>query len=221
MDNELSSSSISLEWLSNNLPYKVYLNYKSKNSLQRMETDQLIINILLFVFLPLWGIAGFVDWCCHRATHIEENSGIFESILHSMMGIQIGIPMLLCLMFELDVGILLICFIVWVLHELVAHYDVRYASPQRHISIWEMHAHTYLGSLPLYMLSMIIAINWDVFKQLISFDFTGAFAFNRLSTPIGGEDFLTYYIIFMVITCVFPYTEELIRCVVARIAKAR
>ena len=135
------------------------------------------------------------------------------------MGIQIGIPILLCLLFEVDTGILLICILIWILHELVAHFDVRYASPKRHISIWEMHAHTYLGSLPLYMLSMIVVLNWDVFLQLITLNFSGAFEFARLSQPWGGERFLKFYLIFMAILCVFPYTEELIRCAITRFNK--
>ncbi|WP_205597695.1 hypothetical protein [Paraferrimonas sp. SM1919] len=80
-----------------------------------MQTNQLLINVLLYLFLPLWGIAGFIDWCCHRATKIEHNSGLKESLMHSLMGLQIAIPMALCLVFTVNALILLICIITFVL----------------------------------------------------------------------------------------------------------
>jgi len=184
-----------------------------------METNQLLINLLLFIFLPLWGIAGFVDWCCHKATNIESTSGFFESALHSIMGIQVAIPILLCLLFEVNVGILLICFLVWLLHELIAHLDVHYASPKRHISIWEMHAHSYLSTLPFYMLSIIVIINWPVFLKLISLDWTNAFTFQTVDYPWGGSNYLLIYLSFMSLICVFPYIEELFRCFVHKTKK--
>ncbi|HSC14407.1 MAG TPA: diguanylate cyclase, partial [Gammaproteobacteria bacterium] len=42
-------------------------------------TDQLLVNLILYGLLPLWGITGFIDWCCHRATRIEHTSGLRES----------------------------------------------------------------------------------------------------------------------------------------------
>jgi uncharacterized membrane protein YedE/YeeE len=73
------------------------------------DTRHLLINLILYGLLPLWGVSGFIDWCCHRATHVERTSGIKESILHSLMGVQLGIPILLCLLFEINVLVLLVC----------------------------------------------------------------------------------------------------------------
>lgn len=181
-----------------------------------METNTLLVNLLLFVFLPLWGLAGFVDWCCHRATKIESTSGLLESVLHSIMGLQIAIPILLCLLFKVNVAILLICLAVWALHELVAHYDVYYAAPKRRISIWEMHAHSYLATLPLYMLSIIFVLNWPVVLKLITFNWSGEFHFEFVSQAHGGEGYLPFYLGFMTLVCVFPYMEELLRCFMKR-----
>ena len=178
-----------------------------------MDTSALLINALLYFFLPLWGIAGFVDWCCHRATKIESTSGIKETIMHSIMGIQMGLPIVLCLIFDVNALILIICIITWILHEIVAHMDVHYASPRREISIWEMHAHTYLGSLPLYMLTSIILINWEHFIKLITLDLAGEMTFNLLENPHGTSSYLPAYLIFMSVVCIFPYMEENIRCI--------
>src|SRR5688572_20667372 len=77
-----------------------------------MEQSKLI-NLILYGLLPLWGIAGFIDWCCHRATKVESTSGLKESLVHSVMGIQLGIPILLCLLFEINVLVLFICVLMW------------------------------------------------------------------------------------------------------------
>lgn len=181
-----------------------------------MDTGQLLINALLFVFLPLWGIAGFVDWCCHRATNIETTSGLKESLMHSVMGIQVGIPILFCLVFRVNVLILLICLAAWLLHEIVAHMDVHYAAPRRRISIWEMHAHSYLATLPFYMLACIFIINWPVVIDLVTFNWQGQLVFRRMEYAHGGETYLPLYLMFMAMICGFPYLEENLRCLRAQ-----
>lgn len=177
-----------------------------------MDTDLVLINFLLYVLLPLWGIAGFVDWCCHRATHIESTSGIKESLMHSMMGIQIAIPILCCLLFEVNVLILLICLAALICHELIAHWDVHFAAPRREISIWEVHAHNYLATLPLYMFFLIVVINWPVLVKLLSFQWQDEISLVPLVDARYGDNYLLIYLLFMSIICVFPYFEENLRC---------
>ena len=179
-----------------------------------IDTTQLLINFLLFVLLPIWGIAGFADWLCHRATKIESTSGLKETAMHSLMGVQIGIPILLCLLFKINVLILLICLLAWVLHEIIAHMDVHYASPRRNISIWEMHAHNYLATLPMYMTITIFIINWPIFLKLVSLDWQGQLTFESIDSPHGGSSYLPIYLSFMTLFCVFPYMEENIRCLI-------
>ena len=172
----------------------------------------LLVNLILYGLLPLWGIAGFIDWCCHRATKVESTSGLKESLIHSLMGIQLGIPILLCLMFEINVLILLICVAMWLAHEVVAHWDVYYATPRRHISIWEVHVHNYMATVPLYLLMLIAIINWDVTVKLVTLDWSGQMTLRRLANPPGGSGYLPAYLAFMGVLCVFPYFEENIRC---------
>ena len=41
--------------------------------------------------LPIWTVAGAVDWWCHRSTKIEENSG--HARAHPQHhGVQVGLP---------------------------------------------------------------------------------------------------------------------------------
>jgi len=177
-----------------------------------VDTDHLLIRLILYGLLPLWGLTGFIDWCCHRATHVERTSGLKESLIHSLMGVQLGIPIVLCLLFRINVLVLLICIAMWVLHEIAAHCDVHYATPLRRISIWEVHVHNYMATVPLYLLMLILVLNWEVARQLVTLQWRGQLTLTRLQAPPGGSGYLPAYLIFMTVLCVFPYLEENIRC---------
>jgi hypothetical protein len=185
------------------------------------DPKHLLINLILYGLLPLWGIAGFVDWCCHRATKVETTSGLKESLIHSLMGIQLGIPIVLCLLFEVNVLVLLLCVLMWLLHEVAAHWDVHYATPRRHISIWEVHVHNYMATVPLYLLMLVIILNWEVAVKTFTLDWSGQFYLRPRSERPGGPAYLPGYLMFMTVLCVFPYLEENIRCLRHALAKAR
>jgi hypothetical protein len=176
------------------------------------DQKHLLINLILYGLLPLWGIAGFIDWCCHRATKVESTSGLKESLIHSLMGVQLGVPILFCLLFEINVLVLLICVAMWLSHEVVAHWDVYYATPRRRISIWEVHVHNYMATVPLYLLMLIVILNWDVATKAMTGDWVGQFTLHRVSLPYGGASYLPGYLVFMAMLCVLPYLEENIRC---------
>jgi hypothetical protein len=175
-------------------------------------TDDLLVKLILYGLLPLWGIAGLFDWVCHRATRIERTSGLKESLMHSLMGVQLGIPIILCLIFRINVLILILCTLAWMSHEAVAHWDVYYATPHRRISIWEVHVHNYMATIPLYLLMLILVINWDTAVKLFTWNVSGELALRRLSAPQGGSRYLPEYLLFMTAVCVLPYIEENVRC---------
>ena len=185
------------------------------------NTTDLLVRLILYGLLPLWGIAGALDWACHRNTGIERTSGLRESLVHSLMGLQLGIPIVLCLLFRVNGIILLLCLLAWVAHEFVAHWDVHYATPLRKISIWEVHVHNYMATIPLYLMMLILIINWDVVRKILAGDFTGEFTLHRLAAPIGGPHYLYHYLGFMIIVCVLPYLEENVRCLRAALRDPR
>ncbi|MFN8015421.1 MAG: diguanylate cyclase [Acidimicrobiia bacterium] len=176
------------------------------------RTEILILNMILFVILPLWGFSGLGDWICHKRTHIESTSGLKESLIHALMGAQIGIPIILGIFFELSVLTYLIMFLFLVLHEFVAHWDVRYSSPKRKITIWEMHAHNYLATIPLYLFLLVSVLGWEVVKKTVLLQWSGSLNFKFRDTPIGGAHYYIVYGVFISIVCVFPYIAELLRC---------
>lgn len=178
------------------------------------STDEALVMIILYFLLPLWGIAGYVDWYCHKSSKIEETSGLQESLMHSLMGVQVGIPIFLCLFFQVNALILLMCAVGLILHEVVAHQDVKTAAPQRHISILEVHAHNYLATIPLFTLLIVLAINWELVGMLLRLDFAAEhqFALIPTSNPPGGRNYVAYYGLFLLTTCIIPYCEEIVRC---------
>ena len=98
-------------------------------------TGVLVFNVLLYIALPMWVVFGFLDYLCHRAIRIEKTTGIREALLHAAMGTQVGIAIFTGLFLEINVLSLLIMVVVLVLHEVVAHYDVKLACKLRDMSI--------------------------------------------------------------------------------------
>jgi hypothetical protein len=47
-----------------------------------MQTTDILRLMLMYFVLPLWLAAGFADYLCDCAAHIESNSGWKESLLH-------------------------------------------------------------------------------------------------------------------------------------------
>ena len=112
--------------------------------------------------------------------------------------------------------LLLICLLAFVLHEVVAHYDVFYAAPRRHISIWEVHVHNYMATIPLYVLMLLAVLNWETVLQLVALDWSGQMHLVRLPAPYGEPGYLRGYLLFMGVLCVIPYVEENLRCLRSR-----
>ena len=185
------------------------------------DERHLLLNLILYGLLPLWGIAGLADWFCHRASKIEHTSGLKESLIHSAMGIQLGIPIVLCLVFRINVAIMLICLVMWLLHEVVAHWDVHYSAPLRKITIWEVHVHNYMATVPLYLLMLIVVLNWDVALRTVTLQWDGLLEWQWMSKPHGSSTYLRGYLAFMAVLCVVPYADEHLRCLRVRLAQQR
>jgi hypothetical protein len=50
---------------------------------------------LMYFVLPLWLVAGFADYLCHRAANIEGTSGVKETLLHLLQFAEMAVPTLL------------------------------------------------------------------------------------------------------------------------------
>src|SRR5689334_11974527 len=106
-----------------------------------MRTDEVLQAILMYAVLPLWLGAGFADYLCHRASHIERTSGWKESLLHLAQFAEMAVPVLAALFLEINSAVILIMIASLILHQATAVCDVRYAATMRTISTTEQHIH--------------------------------------------------------------------------------
>ncbi|RDS79524.1 diguanylate cyclase [Dyella monticola] len=176
-----------------------------------MNHDPTVL-VLMYVVLPLWLAAGFLDWLCHRATHIEATSGAKESLIHFLMFAEVGIPLLAALFLQVNAGIISLMIIAFFIHDLTALWDVSYAVSARWVSPIEQHIHSFLEMVPLITVLLVISRHWGQFLALFGFgEEVPSFnvTWKREPLPVA-------YIIILALIFVFglvPYAEELWRCI--------
>ena len=174
-----------------------------------MRTDEVLVAILMYAVLPLWLAAGFADYICHRASHIERTSGWKESVLHLVQFGEMAVPVLAALFLEINSGVILIMMAFLILHQVTAIWDVQYASATREVSPTEQHVHSVLEMLPFTGLLLVIALHWPAFAALFGYG-PPDFSFTLKQQPIP----IAYVVSMLALTAFFevlPYAEELAR----------
>ncbi|SOD42685.1 diguanylate cyclase [Nitrosovibrio sp. Nv4] len=125
--------------------------------------------ILMYFILPLWLLAGFADWLCHRASHIETTAGAKESIFHLVMLAEMGLPLLAAIFLQINACIIAFMIVAFFLHEATALWDVSYAVRRRNVSPVEQHVHSFQEMIPLMAILFVISRHWDQFQALFGF----------------------------------------------------
>jgi hypothetical protein len=174
-----------------------------------MGPHEVLRAMLMYFVLPLWLAAGFADYLCHRAAHIEKSSGWRESALHIAQFVEMAVPVLAALFLEITSAVILVMMVFLILHEATAIWDVDYASTRREVSPTEQHVHSVLEMLPLTGLLLVIAVHWPAFTALFGYG-TPDFSFTLKQSQLP----LTYIVTMLALTAlleVLPYVEELIR----------
>jgi hypothetical protein len=168
--------------------------------------------LLMFVVLPVWIVAGFADYWCHRAAHIEDNAGTRESVLHLLQFGAIGLPTALALVLEINAGFFLLAALAIIFHHAVAFIDVRYANHSRSVAPIEQMVHSFLEIMPITAFLLLSILHWP---QLLSLLGQGAepadFGVHMKSHPlplwyVGGA------IGAAALLNAVPYVEEFVRC---------
>lgn len=169
--------------------------------------------VLMYVVTPLWLAAGFVDWLCHRATHIEVTSGTRESLIHLLMFAEVGIPLLAALFLQVNAGIISLMILAFFIHALTALWDVSYAVTARWVSPVEQYVHSFLEMVPLMVLLLVISRHWGQFLALFGFGEeqpSYRLAWKQEPLPAG---YVAAMLGLIVLLGLVPYAEELWRCV--------
>jgi hypothetical protein len=174
-----------------------------------MQTADTLRAIMMYFVLPVWLAAGFADYLCHRASHIERTSGWKESVLHLLQFAELALPILAALFLEITAGVILLMIVCLVLHQATAMWDVHYANTRREVKPIEQHVHSVLEMMPLTGLLMVVALNWEAFAGLFGLA-PASFALRLKPEPLP----VLYVAAVMGLTLLFevlPYLEELVR----------
>jgi hypothetical protein len=170
-----------------------------------------MVLILMYFVLPVWLIAGFADWLCHRATHIESTTGAKESLIHLLMFAEVGIPLLAAMFLEVNALVIAAMIVAFFVHEATAMWDVRYATTARTVSPIEQHVHSFLEMIPLMGLVIVVALHWSQFLALFGagsetarFDLT----WKHQQLPVA---YIAVVMIVIVLFELLPYLEEFFR----------
>jgi hypothetical protein len=167
--------------------------------------------LLLGGVMPLWLGAGLADWYIHRRTRIQDTAGARESVFHSLMFAETGVPVLLGLFCEVNASVLLSAYGAAGVHGLTAYWDQVYAQPRRRVDPVAQHVHSLLEVMPVTAAFMLTALHWDQARALAGRgqpDFGVRFRRrDPLSVPARVR-LLAAVTVFGIL----PYAEELRRC---------
>jgi hypothetical protein len=116
--------------------------------------------LLLGVVYPLWVLAGFADWICHVRTDIAHTSGRKENRLHWVMFAEVGLGIAAAALLEINAALLLLLFVLFVLHEGTAYWDLAYSTLIRDVGPFEQMVHSFQELLPLLSIALLSTLSW-------------------------------------------------------------
>lgn len=181
------------------------------------NAETALLRYLLYGVLPAWFIPGLLDWYQHRRTDIEHTAGVKESLIHLLMMAEVGLPITLVLMCEVNPLVLSIIVGAIATHEATALWDVSTAEHSgREVTPWEQHVHSFLESMPIMAASALGCLRWRQVQELLAG--AGAPAAWRLrlkSNPLP-RGYRIRVALGVVGAIALPYGNELARCITAR-----
>jgi hypothetical protein len=131
------------------------------------QTDKAAHRFMMSAVIPVWVVAGFLDYILHRRTKIELTSGPRESLLHLVM-LSEGAPVVLApLLLEVNAGVLAIVYAAFLAHQATAMWDVDTTVTQRVIPSDEQHVHAFLEGVPFTVAVLYTVLHWGQFLSLV------------------------------------------------------
>lgn len=167
--------------------------------------------ILMYFVLPLWLVAGFADYLCHRAASIETTSGWKESLLHLLQFGEMAIPTLAAIFLEINALVILTMMVCLVVHQATAMWDVSYAYRTREVTPTEQHVHSFLEMLPLMGLLIVVTLHWQQFLAVFGLGGESADFGLRLKDPPLPWLYVAVILSAILLFDVLPYLEEFLR----------
>jgi hypothetical protein len=164
-------------------------------------------SLLVYGVLPLWVIAGFLDYLCHRASDIEHATGIRESLIHWLMVLEVAVPLVLAVFFRINALLLALMIASLVAHEITGYLDLKIAMATRKVTIFEHQVHSVLEILPFTAVLLMMSLHWPQTQSLFGFGReTADFSLGPKQIPRWGE-IIPPAAVFILLVLV-PYAEE-------------
>lgn len=169
---------------------------------------------LLYGLLPSWFVPGLADWAMHRRTRIEDTAGTKESLIHSLMMAEVGIPIAATLRYEVNPALLAVQLGGAAVHEATALWDVRTAvRSEREVRPVEQHIHSFLESLPFAALASLMCLHADQVKSLLRGGRGDPDAWRLVPRrPQLSRGYIAGITAAIGACVLLPYGEELLRC---------
>jgi hypothetical protein len=170
--------------------------------------------ILMYGLIPLWIAAGLADWACHRSTRIAHTSGLPENLLHWLLLAQGGLVLLAIALCHVNAAVLLVAFAGFLAHEVTTYLELRYTVEKRQVRPVEQMVHSFMELLPLAILALVAAMEWDQVLALFG-DGAPDFTLRPKETP-WPRPYLESVGLAVLLFNILPMAEETLRCLRAR-----
>jgi hypothetical protein len=182
-----------------------------------VDVETATLRYLMYVLLPAWFVPGLLDWWMHRRSDIEHTSGTRESVVHLAMISEVGAPLLMALLLEINPPMLALMGGAAVA---TAAWDVRLANRStREVRPAEQNIHSLLESMPFMALAAAACLHPRQVRALLLPGEGGRSWRLRLKRPPLPRPYLAAVLGAFAVFGTLPYVEELIRC--RRAARAR
>ncbi|MEU4211834.1 diguanylate cyclase [Streptomyces sp. NPDC026206] len=179
------------------------------------DVEDATTRYLMYGVLPGWFLPGIADWAMHRRTRIEETSGLKESVIHSLMMAEVGVPLALTLLCEVNPLLMSVQLGATAAHEATALWDVRTAvRSDREVTPVEQHIHSFLETLPFAALASLMCLHPDQVRSLLRGGRGDPCAWRLVPRrPPLPRTYLAGIGVGVAAFVALPYAEELVRCV--------
>lgn len=177
------------------------------------DAETALLRYIVYGILPAWFIPGLLDWNQHRRSKIEQTSGTRESLIHILMMTEVGLPLTMGLLCEVNPLILTTILAAIAAHEATALWDVSDAEHSgRQVTVFEQHVHSFLESMPIMAASALGCLRWPQVRELLQGTRNrDAWRLRWKKEPLP-TGYLAAVGVGVVGAIALPYGEELLRC---------
>lgn len=111
------------------------------------------------VVFPVWLAAGLLDYAIHARQRIEHTAGPYESALHLLQALEVGLPVLVVLFLQVTASTYAVLVLAVLAHAWTSWRDTCYAASLRPIGPAEQKAHAVLDMVPWFGLALLALIH--------------------------------------------------------------